>query len=100
MRFNAAGTIAYNYNITSVTDSGVGDWTVVIATDFSGAANYASAVLIGYTNPGSIRGLVANIGTASAAGSQRIFTFDAVDGVTQRDPNGVDEVHVIFTGDQ
>ena len=38
---NAAGAIQTSYNITSITDTGVGFVTVTIATDFS-SANYAS----------------------------------------------------------
>ena len=38
--FDSAGSSAVNYNVASITDSGTGDWTVVIATDFS-TANFA-----------------------------------------------------------
>lgn len=38
VQFNSAGTVAASYNITSVTDSGTGGWTVNIATDFSSAS--------------------------------------------------------------
>ena len=43
IRFNGTGVIAINasHNITSITDDGVGKYTVTIATDFS-SANYAA----------------------------------------------------------
>ena len=62
-----AGTINVSYNLTSVTDTGVGDHTVVIATDFS-TANWAAVVT------GASANVVANVagkaaGTANIVGS-------------------------------
>ena len=68
VRFDSAGTVAASYNITSITDSGAGDWTVNIGTDFS-SANYCGVALIGGSGTVS-----ANIGTLPAAGTFRILT--------------------------
>jgi hypothetical protein len=46
--FNSAGTVAGSYNLTSITDNGTGDFSVVIATDFSGAT-YAALAFCGRT---------------------------------------------------
>jgi hypothetical protein len=43
VKFNAAGTIAGSDNVTSVTDNGVGDWTVNWDVDFSDT-NYTVAL--------------------------------------------------------
>ena len=68
VRFNSAGTVAASYNITSITDSGAGDWTVNIGTDFS-SANYCGVAIVGGAGTSS-----ANIGTLPAAGTFRILT--------------------------
>ena len=39
-RFNVAGTVDDSLNVSSITDNGVGDWTINWATDFADA-NYA-----------------------------------------------------------
>lgn len=39
VKFSVAAAINASYNVTSITDNGAGDWTVVWATDFS-SANY------------------------------------------------------------
>ena len=95
VRFNSAGTIAYNYNITSITDNGTGDWSINIATDFSAAANYAAVALIGQTT-GNV--CIAQVGVASAAGVFRLYSRNL--SVAFADPDAPDEIHVIFTGDQ
>lgn len=100
VRFNSAGTISHNYNITSITDIGVGNWAVNIATVFSAAGVYAGVATGGATNPGTLRGLQVNIGAASAAGAYNILAWDGADGVTARDPTDPNEIHVLFVGDQ
>lgn len=100
LRFNAAATVAASYNITSVTDSGTGDWVVNIATDFS-SANYCGVISGGLDTGG---GMSYVIDAASAAGTFNIGGFrleNSLD-VTQTvrfDPS-VDEMHAAFFGDQ
>ena len=96
VRFNAAGTIAYNYNITSITDTGSGDWTVVIATNFSGDANYAGVAIVG--RDVTPTPLYTCIGEASTAGTFRITSSNTAGTLT--DPVTPNEIHAIFTGDQ
>jgi hypothetical protein len=98
-RFNASGAVAASYNVTSITDSGVGDWTVNIATDFS-SANYCGVCSGGAT--GSI-GIFYNIDAASAAGAFNIGGFGDTDGsagLVRADPATANEIHAAFFGDQ
>ena len=100
LRFNAAATVAASYSITSVTDSGAGDWTVNIATDFS-SGNYCG-VISGGTNTSGIMDYL--IDAASAAGTFNIGGFREDDGLdvtaTARADPSVDEIHACFFGDQ
>ena len=100
VRFNAAGTMAASYNIASVTDSGVGDWTVNIATDFS-SGDYCGISGGGNNSAGIVSYL---IDAASAAGTFNIGCFQEADSLdvtstTRIDPT-VNEIHAMFAGDQ
>jgi hypothetical protein len=73
-RVNVSGgtpTLAASYNVTSITDDGVGDLTITIATDF-GSANWAAVMQIGNT-AGQDRTVRV---TATAAGSASFTAFD------------------------
>jgi hypothetical protein len=100
VRFNSAGTVADSYNVTSVTDSGAGDWTVVIATDFSAAGVSTASVTGGFGNSAGARANIFNLDAATEAGQYHISSIDGVDGVTRRDPSTVDEIHFLAFGDQ
>jgi hypothetical protein len=95
-RFNAAGTIAHNYNITSITDSGVGDWVVNIATDFSAAGVSAGCVSGGY-DAATPNEQMFGYDAASAAGSYNIGCFSSTG--NRNDPS-LNEIHFIAFGDQ
>jgi len=104
LRFNAAGTIAASHNIASVTDSGTGDWTVNIATDFS-SGNYCG---VGFAGVGAATGSSGwdqlGIDAASAAGTFNVGYFSAAGSqdtpTTARADPTIDELHVTFLGDQ
>jgi len=102
VRFNAAGTIAASNNIASITDSGTGDWTVNIATDFS-TANYCGVGFAG-TKQTSTGWDQFAIDAASAAGTFNVGYFSADGGqdtpVAPRADPTIDELHVMFAGDQ
>lgn len=77
VRFNGTGTVAINasFNVTSITDNGVGNYTVNFTTPFadinyvaSGAAGAATAVGVYFT------------GYAPAAPTTGNFTFYAIQG--------------------
>jgi hypothetical protein len=99
VRFNNAGTVAASYNTASVTDTGTGDWTVNIATDFS-SVNYAG-VAFGGRNSTPLALNYACEG-APTAGTFRIAAFSTVDGTTAVDPSGAggDHIFAVFFGDQ
>ena len=67
-QWNNAGAIDVSYNLTSITDTGVGDHTVVIATDFS-SANWAGLAT------GASSNAVVNI-ASKAAGTANIIGRD------------------------
>ena len=99
VHFNSAGNPAASYNFSSVTDNGVGNWTVNIAADMS-SANYVGGITGGQTNPGTLRGVNFNLASAPAAGTFQILATDAVDGVTLRDPTNPNQIHMWVFGDQ
>jgi len=92
--FNASGTVAASYNITSVTVNGTGDYTVTIATDFS-SANYAVVAMSG-ANSG-VGPLFCNV-VSIAAGTFRIQLKDSA-GVA-RDPDTPNVITAIAFGAQ
>ena len=89
MKFNSASVIAASYNVSSVTDNGVGDWTVNIGTDMS-SANYCG-VAFG-AGAGGAANLTYNLIAAATAGTFRISA--------PGDPSLPDEIYAVFFGDQ
>lgn len=65
-------TLAVSYNVTSITDSGVGDLTITIATDFS-SANWSSVAAIERTTAGNV------VMSTKAAGTIELLAFNAAD---------------------
>lgn len=99
-RFNASGTIAHNYNITNITDSGTGDWSINIATDFS-AAGVSAGTLSGGYNDANTDAMFYNLDVATAAGVYSVAGFgDSSTNTTRRDPDTPNEIHFIAVGDQ
>lgn len=104
VRFNSAAGVAASYNITSITDSGVGDWSVNIATDFS-SASYCGVLSVGGSDVN--KGFMQGIDAASAAGVFNIGRWNLLDtdgtitGLTptRTDPP-IDEIHASFFGDR
>ena len=93
LKIDTAGLLVANsYNITSVTDTGVGDRTIVFNTDFSNA-NYAAVA----TNTDNIasgeqhpRFLSPAVGTIRLVMTKTVSTFDLVDVASDQ----------MFAGDQ
>lgn len=88
VRANTAGTILSSFNVTSITDTGVGILTVTIATDFSDA-NWVCGVSI-ENNDATIDaindGHIAMIANASvAAGSVQLLCKND-DAIAATDP--------------
>lgn len=79
VEWTSDGTIAASYNMTSVTDSGTGDWTLTIATDFSGTFYSVVATPL-YTTAGGM--LVVN---GIAAGTVTINAYDTLATGTKHD---------------
>lgn len=75
-KFNTGATLDASYNMTSITDNGVGDFTATIGTDFS-SANWAGV----FTPFSSAQTLIFRI-TAQAAGTIRVVTNTLAGSVT------------------
>lgn len=95
VRFNAAATVAASWNITSVTDNGVGDWTVNIGTDFS-SANYCAIVTSG-ADTGNF-GINCNAHGTPTAGTMSILNTDSANAAI--DPVSPNAIFAVFFGDQ
>ena len=70
-----AGALQASSNVTSVTDTGAGDWTVNWTTAFS-TANYAIAVSAQKSIGTAVRFTHLSVATPPAAGSVRILSMD------------------------
>jgi cytoskeletal protein CcmA (bactofilin family) len=85
-----------SYNISSITDQGVGDITFVIGTDFSDS-NYAVTGIARVVNPGNKLHVSENDSNIDrAAGSNRIIVTEAPT-TTPRDPA---VLSIVYFGDQ
>jgi len=93
-KFDIAGTLNASHNLDSVTDTGAGDWSPQITTDFS-SVNYS--VPPGFRqDAGTGTDRQAEIG-AQAAGSFQLLMH--VNGVLT-DPLAADDMHFAAFGDQ
>jgi len=84
IEFTIAGVVNASYNITSVDDTGLGDWTVNIATDMS-SGNYSAGASADPT--GVVAAYNVTIAVISKlAGSFRIIGTRGNDGTILTDP--------------
>ncbi len=96
VKFDLAGTMNASHNVDSISDTGTGDWTVNITTDFS-SVNYA-AVPGWRDDSGGLLELNVKI-SAQAAGTFQILMQD--DGASANtDPAAGDDIHAVAFGDQ
>lgn len=95
VKFNGTGTLAIDdsYNVTSVTDNGIGDYTVNWDTDFSNAL-YAAVCSAGEDNSTPSDARVCSVSTM-AAGTTRV-SVRLIDN-SLRD---VTRVNIVAIGDQ
>ena len=79
VNFNGYGTvyIRASYNVSSVTDNGVGDYTVNFTTALADA-NYSLSGTTSASNAQTIRGIFLSTGTAPTASAVRINTANYV----------------------
>jgi len=91
VQFTVAAGIVDDVNVSSITDTGAGDWTVNWATAFANA-NYAVSVT--YHDDTVLRR--ANIAAALGTTTTRIRIFNEAS--TPEDPTG--NIYVIAIGDQ
>mgnify|MGYP001616145628 FL=1 len=96
VRFNAAGTIADDLNVSSITDNGAGDWTVNWATAFA-SANYGCTVVVGADAALTVRAVAI---TSIGVGTVRILSVvnDTNASVVAADPSGTDAVFLMAVG--
>lgn len=86
-----AGSIVTSYNVTSVTDTGVGNWTPNFTTSFS-SAFYAAFASGGYAGPVLIYSLA-----SKAAGSIQVIAWSSA--AVKTDPT-TSHNHLVCYGDQ
>jgi len=103
VRFQVNGTRDANYNVSSITDNGAGDWTVNFGTAFS-TANYGAAVDCAVTQGGTFTDVLigqdsANAPTASAF-RIRSIDIDTGAGTTAYADPPASRVWASFFGDQ
>ena len=94
LMFYHSTTVAASYNITSVANTATGQYTITIATDFSGA-DYAAATLGNYD-----RLITANSSSAATAGLFYIYS-SGFDGSAKNLPaSSVGSARLVWFGDQ
>lgn len=91
VKFTNAGTINTDYNVSSITDTGTGDWTVNWATSFA-STHYAISSSFRHTS--SSVGEKKLIHTNQQTGSIQILCLD--DSNVAQDPDG--DIHIIAVG--
>jgi hypothetical protein len=88
VNFNGVGTVAIraSYNVSSITDNGVGDYTVNFTNAFADA-NYA-AVMSAETTiaAGSFADLMGVVSGGRSTTSVRVTCINSTDGAAERDP--------------
>ena len=94
-KFDLAGTVNASNNVDSVTDTGTGDWTVNITTDFS-SGDYSA--VSGLREDAGVDDKFSRI-VSQAAGTIQVNVWD-ISGVAVADPAVADDMHVIACGDQ
>jgi hypothetical protein len=96
VQFNPSGGLGASYNVTSVTDNSVGNWTVVIATDFS-SNSFVGLAIGGYE--AATGSLIYNVGDTLAAGAFRVIANARATGASA-DPDTPNNIFVVCFGDQ
>jgi hypothetical protein len=95
--FNAVSgtpTISDDYNVSSLTDNGTGNFTVVIDTD-PASANYAIAIGLGALATGS-RGCAANIVAKATTGFQMNVLYEQDEGTGNWGASDLSEISAIL----
>jgi hypothetical protein len=87
VNFNGTGTVAIRAsgNVSSITDNGVGDYTVNFTTAVSDANYSANITAETSLAAGSFADLMGVVNGGRAAGSVRITCVNPTDGVGERD---------------
>lgn len=93
--FDSAGTLASNYNTSSITDHGQGEWSVNFTTAFS-TANYSGIPSGGYSSVGF--SMIYNNYTTHTAGVYRIFAGRITSGAAT-DPDTPNKISFVAYGD-
>jgi hypothetical protein len=94
VKFTPAGVISASHNVTSITDTGTGDWTVNFTTALSSANYGANLTLMG---DATVRLLVPFV-SAQATGSMTVKTVSSADGLANE--TGLTHMLVTVFGDQ
>lgn len=93
INFSPAGATQASYNVTSLTDSGVGDFNIIWNVDFS-SVHYCALVSIDYSLFNG--GIYPAIGTITASNTQCVST----DNTGTHSETGISGYHCVVLGDQ
>lgn len=95
VKWGVTSTILASSGVTSITDNGVGDWTVNWSTAFS-SANYVGQYTLETVNVPALGALTSTIKfSGQAAGSLRVASYDSTLSLSDGTNN-----HVVAFGDQ
>lgn len=95
--FSTTGSIVSSYNVSSITDSGVGDQTVNFTTAFS-SANYFGYALSTTGGGVGLRCIHANSDRGASTTAFALATYNSANALA--DPNGGAGTYAAFFGDQ
>lgn len=95
VKFDIAGTVNASRNVSSVTDTGTGDWTVNLTTAFS-SVDYS--IIIAFRDDSAGNVTIHFTIAAQAVGSFQYIIFDNTP--SRFDPAAADDMHAAAFGDQ
>lgn len=98
VKFDIAGTVNASYNVDSITDTGTGDWTIVITTNFSSVDYAFSATIRDNIFAGSSADMFI-FGVSQNSGDLQINVMEGSSGNLADIATG-DDMHVVAFGDQ
>lgn len=98
VKFASSSTIQASYNVSSITDNGVGDFTINFTTAFS-SANYSISAMSGTNTTGGQNSRTFTTGAAPSTTAARII-FGYVDSSGVLTVNDENYNSIVFFGDQ
>ena len=99
VKFDLDGTVNASQNVSSISDTGTGDWTVNLTTPFSSADYTMTAYWRDDTFAAGNHDMVLT-GSSQLAGSFQILMFDISAAILADPAEAADDIHAAAFGDQ